>query len=262
MTEDSSLAHLIVHREGSILSLRLNQPDSFNALTEPMLVSLVEQLRLASTSSDVRVVLITGEGLAFSAGADLSGDNPQDKYDAKSVDAANLVIQAVLDCDKPVVCGLNGVAAGVGFSLALACDLVAAKESAALTFGFGAIGLMPDGGASLLVPTSIGRAQAMRMALLSEVVGAKEALAMGLVSMVFGDEEYAAKLDALLQRLSRLAPLALTATKRAVNAATLDLLPDIYARERTGQAMLLRTTDAAEGMRAFAEKRKPSFTGQ
>ena len=95
MTEDSSLAHLIVHREGSILSLRLNQPDSFNALTEPMLVSLVEQLRLASTSSDVRVVLITGEGLAFSAGADLSGDNPQDKYDAKSVDAANSAADAI-----------------------------------------------------------------------------------------------------------------------------------------------------------------------
>ena len=258
----ASTDHLLVSVEESVMRLSLNQPDSLNALTEPMLVSLVEQLRLASTSSDVRAVHITGEGIAFSAGADLSGDDPQDKYDGKSVDAANFVIQAVLDCDKPVVCGLNGVAAGVGFSLALACDLVVAKESASLTFGFGAIGLMPDGGASLLVPTSIGRAQAMRMALLSEVVGAKEALAMGLVSMVFGDEEYAAKLDALLQRLSRLAPLALTATKRAVNAATLDLLPDIYARERTGQAMLLRTTDAAEGMRAFAEKRKPNFTGQ
>lgn len=253
--------HLLVEQRGGTLHLLLNQPDTFNALTEPMLIALVEQLRLASTNSQVRVVLVSGAGAAFSAGADLTGENPQDKYDARSVDAANAVIQSVLDCDKPVVCGLNGVAAGVGFSLALACDIVAAKASAGLTFGFGAIGLMPDGGASLLVPASIGRAHAMRMALLSELVSAQEALSMGLVSMVFPDDTYTEDLQRLLNRLERLAPLAATATKRAINAATLMNLEDTYARERSGQAMLLRTTDAAEGMAAFAQKRKPRFSG-
>jgi len=262
MTKAPDSDHLLVERRGGVLRLLLNQPDTFNALTESMLVGLVEQLRFASTSPEVRVVLLTGVGPAFSAGADLSGEQPQEKYDGSSVDAANLVIQSVLDCDKPVVCGLNGVAAGVGFSLALACDLVVAKESAALTFGFGAIGLMPDGGASLLVPASIGRAQAMRLALLSDLVSANEALSMGLVSMVFPESSYQAELESLLQRLLALAPLALTATKRAVNAATLDLLPDVCARERSGQSLLLRTADVAEGMQAFAQKRQPKFTGR
>jgi enoyl-CoA hydratase len=262
MTAATPSDHLLVTQRGGTLQLLLNQPDTYNALTESMLIGLVEQLRMASTNSEVRVVLITGAGAAFSAGADLTGENPQDKYDGRSVDAANLVIQSVLDCDKPVVCGLNGVAAGVGFSLALACDIVAAKASAGLTFGFGAIGLMPDGGASLLVPASIGRAHAMRLALLSDLVSAQEALSMGLVSMVFTDDAYDEELERLLHRLEGLAPLALTATKRAVNAATLANLEDIHARERAGQAMLLRTADAAEGMAAFAQKRRPSFSGR
>lgn len=262
MTKAPDPDQLLVERRDGVLRLLLNQPETFNALTESMLVGLVEQLRFASTSPDVRVVLLTGAGPAFSAGADLSGDQPQEKYDGSSVDAANLVIQSILECDRPVVCGLNGVAAGVGFSLALACDLVVAKETAALTFGFGAIGLMPDGGASLLVPASVGRAQAMRLALLSDLISANEALSMGLVSMVFSESSYQAELEGLLQRLVGLAPLALTATKRAVNAATLDLLPDICARERNGQSMLLRTADVAEGMQAFAQKRQPRFTGR
>ncbi|HNJ79834.1 MAG TPA: enoyl-CoA hydratase-related protein, partial [Marmoricola sp.] len=248
MTDPEPTEHLIVEHRGGVLRLLLNQPETFNALTEEMLVGLVEQLRFATTSPDVRVVLISGEGPAFSAGADLSGENPQDKYDGESGDAANVVGQTILDCDKPVVCGLNGVAAGVGFSLALACDLIIATESASLTFGFGAIGLMPDGGASLLASAACGRPQAMRLALLSELVSAPDAYSMGLISQVVPDEDYAQELDRTLNRLARLAPLALTATKRAINAATLDLLDQTFARERTGQAMLLRTADAAEGM--------------
>src|SRR3954447_10629270 len=118
---------LLVEQRGAALWLTLDQPETFNALTGDMVLGMVEQLRAAVSREDVRVVVVTGTGAAFSAGADLSGDAPQERYDAAAVAAANVLIRAITDCDKPVVCGLNGVAAGVGTSAALACDLVVAK---------------------------------------------------------------------------------------------------------------------------------------
>lgn len=256
------MADLEISRADGVLRLRLNRPDTLNALAGTMTVDLVREVRSASTDPEVRVVLITGTGAAFSAGADLTGERPHDKYDAESVDHANAMVTAVLDCARPVVCGLNGVAAGVGMSLALAADLVVATESAALTLGFTKIGLMPDGGASALVPASIGRATAMRLALLSDVMSAKEAFAAGLISWVFPDADYPGELEKILSRLAAGAPLALTATKRAVNAATLSGLPDAFGRERSGQSVLLRTDDVREGMAAFVEKRRPEFAGE
>jgi len=248
-------------RDGA-LWLTLDQPETFNALTGEMVLGLIEELRGAVSRDDVRVVVLTGTGAAFSAGADLSGDAPQEKYDSSAVDAANAVIRAVTDCDKPVVCGLNGVAAGVGMSTALACDLVVAKESAALTLGFTKIGLMPDGGATATVAAAVGRARAMRLALLSDLIGAQEAYDAGLVSHVFADDDYDDGLAKIVRRLAAGPPLAQAATKKAVNAATLDRLPDAFQRERAGQSVLLRTDDAAEGMKAFHEKRRPDFTGR
>ncbi len=245
-----------------VLRLTLDRPEHLNALTGDMVLGALEQLRGATARQDVRVVLLTGSGAAFSAGADVGGQNAHENYDAGSVDAANVVIRAITDLDKPVVCGLNGVAAGVGMSMALACDLVVATESAALTLGFTRIGLMPDGGASTLVPASVGRAMAMRLALLSDLLPAREAYAAGLVSHVFPDDAYPAELEKILTRLATGAPLALAATKKAVNAATLTSLSEAFGRERAGQAVLLRTADAAEGIRAFAEKRRPTFRGQ
>lgn len=248
-------------RDGA-LWLTLDQPETFNALTGEMVLGLVEQLRGAVTRDDVRVVVVTGAGAAFSAGADLSGDAPQDKYDGSAVDAANALIRAIVDCDKPVVCGLNGVAAGVGMSAALACDLVVATASAALTLGFTKIGLMPDGGATATVAAAVGRARAMRLALLSDLLGAQEAFDAGLVSHVFADEDYAQGLEKIVRRLASGPPLAQAATKKAVNAATLDQLPGAFQRERAGQSVLLRSADAAEGMKAFNEKRRPEFEGR
>ena len=246
---------------GAALWLTLDRPDTFNALSGEMVLGLVEQLRGTVSREDVRVVVITGTGAAFSAGADLAGDAPQEKYHAAAVEAANALIRAIIDCDRPVVCGLNGVAAGVGLSAALACDLVVATASAALTLGFTRIGLMPDGGATATVAAAVGRPRAMRMALLSDLLGAQEAYDAGLVSHVFPDEDYAAGLAKVVERLEAGAPLALAATKKAVNAATLDQLTGAFQRERAGQAVLLRTGDVVEGMRAFNEKRRPTFTG-
>ena len=258
---DSGRDDLVVEQRDGALWLTLDRPETFNALTGPMVLALVQQLRGAVARDDVRVVVLTGAGDAFSAGADLTGDAPQEKYDASAVDAANALIRAVVDCDKPVVCGLNGVAAGVGTSAVLACDLVVAKESAALTLGFTRIGLMPDGGATTTVAASVGRARAMRMALLSELMSAAEAYEAGLVSHLFADEEYAEGLDRVVRRIAAGPPLAHAATKKAVNAATLGQLTDAFQRERAGQSVLLRTEDAAEGMQAFKEKRRPDFRG-
>jgi enoyl-CoA hydratase len=244
------------------LTLTLNRPDTFNALTAEMVLGIIDQLRGATTRDDVRVVVLTGSGLAFSGGADLSGDSPEQKYDSASVEAANLVIRSIIELEKPVVCGLNGIAAGVGMSIALACDLIVAKESAGLTLAFTRIGLMPDGGATATLAASVGRALAMRLALLADVIGAREAFEAGLVSHVFADDEYEAGLAEIVGRLAKGAPLAFAATKKAVNAATLDALPGAFQRERAGQSMLLRTEDVVEGMKAFTEKRKPDFGGR
>ncbi len=256
------MSELETSLEDGVLWLTLNRPEQFNALTGEMVLEVIRELRGATSRNDVRVVVLTGTGNVFSSGADISGDNAQEKYDAHAVDAANQVIRAITELDKPVVCGLNGVAAGVGMSVVLACDLVVATESAGLTLAFTRIGLMPDGGATATVAASVGRARAMRLALLSDLLSANEAFDAGLVSHVFPDEEYVEGLGKIARRLSAGAPLAFAATKKAVNAATLGGLDDAFARERSGQSLLLRTADVAEGMRAFAEKRRPEFRGQ
>lgn len=255
-------ADLETRLDDGALWLTLNRPETFNALTGDMITGTLQHLRTVNARDDVRVVVLTGTGDAFSAGADLTGDHPEQKYDAGSVDAANQVVRAITDLDKPVVCGLNGVAAGVGMSVALACDLVVAKESAALTLAFTKIGLMPDGGATATLAASVGRARAMRLALLSDVIGAQEAHDAGLVSHVFPDAEYEAELATIVARLAAGAPLAFAATKKAVNAATLAALPAAFQRERAGQSLLLRTGDVVEGMKAFVEKRRPRFEGR
>lgn len=253
---------LEVRLEDGALWLTLNRPEHFNALTGEMVIGAIEQLRAATTREDVRVVVLTGAGGAFSAGADLGGEAAQEKYDAGSVDAANHIIRAIIELDKPVVCGLNGIAAGVGMSVALACDLVVATSSAALTLAFTKIGLMPDGGATATVAASVGRARAMRLALLSDLISAQEAFDAGLVSHVFADDAYAEGLGKIVRRLSTGAPLAFAATKKAINAATLGGLEGAFAKERSGQSLLLRTEDVAEGMKAFSEKRRPEFNGR
>jgi enoyl-CoA hydratase len=250
----------VEHQDGA-LWLTLDQPETFNALTGDMVLGLVEELRAVVSDDDVRVAVITGTGAAFSAGADLSGEDPQEKYDSRAVDAANALIRSVTDCDKPVVCGLNGVAAGAGMSAALACDLIVAKASAAMTLGFTKIGLMPDGGATATVAAAIGRTRAMRLALLSDLISAQEAYDAGLVSHVFADEDYDEGLAKIVRRLASGPPLAQAATKKAVNAVTLDRLSDAFQRERAGQSVLLRSADAAEGMKAFNEKRRAQFRG-
>jgi enoyl-CoA hydratase len=253
---------LVELREGGALWLTFNRPEVFNAFSGELSVALAERLEDAASNDAVRVVVLTGTGPAFSAGADISGEDAHERFDVRALDAANRIIRAVTTCPKPVVAAVNGVAAGVGCSTALAADLVVVAESASLLLAFARIGLMPDGGTTATVAAAVGRARAMRMALLGEALTAREAYDAGLVSHLATDEEFPAVVEKLVRRLGEGAPLAQAATKKAVNAATLTELEPALERERTGQTVLLRTDDVAEGMRAFSEQRRPHFRGQ
>ena len=249
---------------GGALWITLRRPEVLNALTTDMADRLAAALEDAHARADVRVVVLTGAGTAFCTGADVSaggsaGDAP---LDVTALDRANRIVRAITSCSKPVVAAVNGVAAGVGCSAALACDLVVAASSASFLLAFTRVGLMPDGGASLTVAASVGRARAMRMALLAEPLPAADALAAGLVTHVVPDAELAPTVAAVVARLEAGPPLAFAATKKAINAATLADLEPALARERTGQAVLLRTADLAEGLHAFTRRRPPVFRGE
>ena len=259
---DQAPEEMTVELDGGVLRLTFRRPEVLNAMSGRMAVTLAEQLERATADDDVRVVVITGSGGSFSAGADIGGAEAHERFDVRALDAANRIIRAEVACSKPVLAAVDGVAAGVGCSVALAADVIVASESATFLLAFARVGLMPDGGASATVAAAIGRARAMRMALLAEPLTGLEAYDAGLVTHLAGADEFDALVDTLTRRLASGPPLAYAAAKKAVNAATLDQLEGALERERTGQTILLRTEDVAEGMRAFSEQRKPKFRGR
>lgn len=238
-----------------VLTITWNEPERLNALTADMLNDAAAAIEAAS---DVRLIVITGSGRAFSSGAALGPD-----FDgAATLDGANRLVRAITRTPVPVVSAVNGIAAGVGVSIAIAADITVAKSSGYFLLAFVNIGLMPDGGATELVAASIGRARANRMAMLGERLFADEAAEIGLIHASLDDEAYEAELATLIDRLGNGPTVALGTMKAAITATTLSHLDEALDREREGQIALFATADFAEGGQAFIEKRAAKFTGR
>jgi enoyl-CoA hydratase len=246
-----------------VLSVSIDRPESLNSLTVPVITGLADTMERAATDPNVKVVRLGGAGRGFCSGAGISADNMSGASGVSPdgiVLEINRLIRAIAALPHPVVAVVQGPAAGVGVSLALACDVVLASENAFFMLAFTKIGLMPDGGASALVAAAVGRIRAMHMALLPERLPAAEALSWGLVSAVYPHDEFEAEVDKVIGRLLAGPVVAFAKTKRAINAATLTELDPALQREFEGQAVLLRSPDLVEGATAFQQRRAPAFT--
>jgi enoyl-CoA hydratase/carnithine racemase len=245
-----------VELDGTVMQIRLDRPEKLNAVDTPMLDELSSRVRNAAADDAVRAVLLTGAGRAFCSGGDLTGGDT-----AGAAEAANRVVRAITALPKPVVAGVHGGAVGFGCALALSCDLVVAAPSGYFQLAFTRVGLMPDGGASALLPGLIGRARTARMAMTAERVSAAAAFEWGMISYLTGEDDYQSVLADVLRSVSGGPTMAFGWTKRALAAATLTELEPVQAIEAKGQLALVDTADFREGARAFRERRTPDFHG-
>ena len=252
---------------GGIARLTLNRPDKLNSFTAAMHEEVQDALHHVTTEAGVRVLLLTGAGRGFCAGQDLSdyavtpGDAPVDLGEAVERYYAPLV-RCLRALPLPVVCAVNGVAAGAGANLALACDLVLAKRSASFLQPFCKLGLLPDTGGTWFLPRLVGNARAMGLAMLGDKLPAEQAAAWGLIWKCVDDEVFAVETEALLTLLAGAPTLALARTKEAIYAGAQAGLDEQLDRERDGMRELGFSEDYREGVDAFLAKRVPVFHGR
>lgn len=258
---------LIWEQAGAVGRLTLNRPDTLNAWTPQFGAELRDVVEGEASDDSVRAVLVTGAGRGFSSGADLKAgfDAAEDgRPDVRKElhEIYHPVIAGIRRLPKPVVAAVNGPAVGIGCSLALACDLIMAAESAYFGLAFVNIGLMPDGGSTAFVPPAVGRARAFQMALLGERVQAEQALEWGLVNWVIPDARLMEEAEAMADRLSRGPTRSYASSKEALNHSIYGQLDTQLDLEAELQHSLARTDDFLEGAAAFAQKRSPEFHGR
>ncbi len=246
----------------AVALVTLNRPDKLNAYDRQMRADMADAVKRAAGDDAVRAVVITGEGRAFCAGADIS--SLDEKYSIEEILNTEYAafLTSIQTMPKPVVAAINGPAAGIGMTTALTCDLRVMSADAYLMSAFANIGLVPDGGLSFLLTQQIGYARAYQLAIEAEQLDAARALEWGLVNRVVPAEEVLVNALDWAETLTHRAPLAIAQTKRAFRAASQKDLPNAMAFEAMAQRGLVTSEDCAEGVRALFEKRKPNFKGK
>jgi 2-(1,2-epoxy-1,2-dihydrophenyl)acetyl-CoA isomerase len=252
-----------------VATITLNRPESYNALTQPMYRELIDALRQIQKDNAVRAVLLTGAGKGFCSGADLTSfDVSAGKIEVGDVlrNGLNQIVTAMRSLEKPIVCALNGVAAGAGASLTLACDFRIGSDKATYVFAaFLSIGIIPDAGMTYLLPQLVGVGRALELAMLADAqnrVTMDQAYALGLVNRVIPHDEFAAESRAFALRLAQMATRAVGMTKRAMYKATERTLAEALEYEAQVQDGAFRTEDFKEGVAAFLQKRAAVFQGK
>ncbi len=264
---DPELQTVRLDRRGAELRITLDRPQALNAWDRRLGDDLLAAVDVAAGDDEVRAVTITGEGRAFSSGADLKAGfdaTPEGHPDVRAAleERYHPIITTVRAMPKPVLAAVNGPAVGIGCSLALACDLVVASRDAYFALAFVNIGLVPDGGSSAFLPARVGFTRAAEMALLGDRVDADTALAWGLVNRVVEPDAFAGEVDALAERLATGPTRSYAGSKRQLNRWVYGALADQLELESAVQQELAASGDFAEGVAAFREKRGPGFSGR
>ena len=262
-----SYATIQWQQSGGIGRITLNRPETLNAWTSEFGAELRQAVNEDAADPSVRAVLITGAGRGFSSGADLkAGFDPHPEDNMPNVaqtlhEVYHPIIRGVRELPKPVIAAVNGAAVGIGASLAFACDLILAAESAFFGLAFVNIGLMPDGGSTLFVPAAVGKTRAFQMALLGERVSAQQALDWGLVNQVHPGDKLMDEANALADKMAAGPTLSYASSKRALNNMLYPRMQEQLDLEAELQHELARSDDFVEGVSAFVEKREANFAG-
>jgi 2-(1,2-epoxy-1,2-dihydrophenyl)acetyl-CoA isomerase len=259
-----------VLRKGGAAKVELNRPDTMNAWNRQFGVDLLAAIESVAADDDVRAVMITGAGRGFSSGADLKemGSNddrtPEGHPDVRRTltERYHPIITTIRTMPKPVLAAVNGPAVGIGLSLALASDLIVARESAYFLLAFVNIGLVPDGGSSLFVPTRVGMARATEMAMLGERIPAPQALEWGLINRVFADDDFASAAEQLIDQLAAGPTRSYAGTKRQLNNWLYTRMEEQLELEADIQQEMAGSGDFVEGVLAFVQKRQAAFGGR
>lgn len=257
------MSAIISHHEEGVLTLTLNRPTVFNSFNRSMALQLQAELDRCSSDDKIRVVVLTGEGKAFCAGQDLSEATDPEGPDLQQIVAEhyNPIILKIRALEKPVIAAVNGVAAGAGANIALACDIVLAKESASFIQAFSKIGLIPDSGGTFILPRLVGLQKATALMMTGEKVMAKDAEQMNMIYKAVADEDFSATIAKLASQMAQMPTKGLGLTKRALNLSLNNSLENQLKIEEVLQTEAGQTHDFKEGVTAFLEKRNPEFKG-